>query len=166
MIHRTTCRLAAPALVVGLLFVASCGPRSDPRWSAVQTQKGPAVSKEAVPGGTLNKFFPKPEGDWDVVYTQEKTGFAQASLKKAGTEVALLAISDTVSDPAVADEYKEAKDKLDSYPLQAKGALGTAILVGDRFQVAVRTMPGGSFTEADRKDWLKKFDLTGLSSHQ
>jgi hypothetical protein len=159
-------RLAAP-LAVLLALAAGCGPTYDTRFEGGLTHKGPAVSKEAVPGDKLNKHFPKAQGEWDVVYTQEKPGMSQAELKKGGKALAQLAIFDTVTDSSVADEYKDAKDKLDDkYPMIAKGKLGTAVLVGNRFQVQVRTLPGSDFEEAERKEWLKKFDLAGLATLQ
>jgi hypothetical protein len=149
------------------MLVAGCSPSGDTRFQGALTQRGPAVAKEAVPGSKLNKFFPKTEGEWDLVYTQEKHGMAQAELKKGGKAVAQLAIFDTVTDPKVAEEYKDAKEKLnDKHPMIAKGKLGTAVLVGDRFQVQIRTLPGSDFEEADRKEWLSKFDLVGLSTLQ
>ena len=167
MIRNRTGRVGAPLIVLALL-VAGCGPTGgETRFSAALTHKGPAVAKEAVAGGKLNRFFPKTEGEWDLVYTQEKHGMAQADLKKGGKAVAQLAIFDTVSNPEVAEEYQDAKDKLDGkYPLLAKGKLGTGILVGERFQVQVRTLPGSNFAEADRKEWLQKFDLAGLATLQ
>jgi hypothetical protein len=102
---------------------------------------------------------------WDVVYTQEKQGQSQAELKKGGVAFAQLAIFDTVSDEKVAEDYKDAAEKLDGkYPMIAKGKMGTGVLVGDRFQVQVRTLPGNDFSEADRKAWLSKFDLAGLAT--
>ena len=169
MIRTRTGRLEAPLTVLALaLLTAGCGPPAgESRFKAALTQKGPAVAKEAVPGDKLNKFFPKTEGEWDLVYTQEKQGMAQAELKKGGQAVAQLAIFDTVTDAKVADGYREAKEKLaDKYPLIAKGKLGTAVLVGDRYQVQVRTLPGSDFAEADRKEWLLKFDLAGLATLQ
>jgi hypothetical protein len=149
------------------LLVAGCGPGGDTRFREAQTQKGPAVAKEAVSGDKLNKFFPKADGDWDLVYTQEKQGMSQAELKKGGKAVAQLAIFDTLTDAKVADEYHDAKEKLaDKYPLIGKGKMGTAVLVGDRYQVQVRSLPGADFEEADRKDWLHKFDLAGLATLQ
>jgi hypothetical protein len=149
------------------MFVAGCSPSGDTRFKEALTQRGPAVSKEAVPGDKFNKFFPKTEGEWDLVYTMEKKGQAQAELKKGGKAVAQLAIFDTVSEPNVAEEYQDAKEKLnDKYPMIAKGKLGTAVLVGDRFQVQIRTLPGSNFEEAERKEWLGKFDLAGLATLQ
>jgi hypothetical protein len=167
MTHPRIGRLAAPQAVLLALVVAGCGPNYDTRFQGALTQKGPAVSKEAVSGDKLNKHFPKVEGDWDLVYTQEKQGMSQAELKKGGKPVAQLAIFDTVTDATVKDDYKDAKEKLDDkYPMIAKGKLGTAILVGDRFQVQVRTLPGSDFEEAQRKEWLQKFDLAGLATVQ
>jgi hypothetical protein len=167
MTHPRTERLAAPLVALVAFVVTACGPSYDTRFEGGLTQKGPAVSKEAVPGDKLNKHFPKVEGEWDLVYTQEKQGMSQAELKKGGKALASLAIFDTVTDATVKDDYKDAKDKLDDkYPMIAKGKLGTAILVGDRFQVQVRTLPGADFEEAERKEWLKKFDLAGLATLQ
>jgi hypothetical protein len=149
-----------------LLVAAGCYRVEDTRWTAAQKQTGPAVAKEAVPGSKLNKFFPKAEGEWDVVFQQEKQGTSTAKLTKGGKDLATLAIMDTVSDTSVAEGYKEATDKLDNHPMLAKGNLGTAVLVGDRYQVTVRTAPGASFSEADRKEWIKKFDLAGLATLQ
>jgi hypothetical protein len=149
------------------MLVAGCSPSGDTRFQGALTQRGPAVAKEAVPGDKFNKHFPKTEGEWDLVYTMEKQGMAQAELKKGGKTVAQLSIFDTFSKPEVAEEYKDAKEKLnDKYPMLAKGKLGTAVLVGDRFQVQVRTEPGSNFEEAERKEWLGKFDLAGLATLQ
>jgi hypothetical protein len=137
----------------GALFVAGCYRIEDTRWTAAQKQTGPAVAKEAVAGSKLNKFFPKAEGEWDVVFRQEKQGVSEAALTKGGKDMATLAIFDTVSDASVADEYKEAKDKLDAHPMLAKGNLGTAILVADRYQVTVRTVVGA---------WLQRGGPQGL----
>ena len=167
MIRTMTGKGAPLAALTLALLAAGCGPGGDTRFQAAQTQKGPAVAKEAVPGDKLNKFFPKAEGEWDLVYTQEKQGMSQAELKKGGKAVALLAIFDTVTDSKVADEYQDAKEKLDDkYPIIGKGKLGTAVLVGDRYQVQVRTLPGADFEEAERKEWLHKFDLAGLATLQ
>jgi hypothetical protein len=76
------------------------------------------------------------------------------------------AIFDTVSDATVAEDFKDAADKFDGHPIVAKGNLGTAILVADRYQVTVRSAPGVAFSEDDRKEWLKKFDLAGLATLQ
>lgn len=152
--------------VLAVVLLAGCFRAEDPRWTAAQKDTRPVVAKEAVAGGKLNKFFPKVEGEWDLVYTQEKQGTSIATLKKGGKDMATLAIVDTVSDPSLAEEYKEATEKLDAHPMLAKGSLGTAILVADRFQVTARTAVGSGFSEADRKEWLKKFDLAGLATLQ
>jgi hypothetical protein len=163
-------RVRHGTLVLLFLMVAllGCQPsQRDTRFDEATAKTGPAVVKEAVPGDKLNAYFPKDEGDWDVVYTQEKQGQSQAELKKSGKAVATLAIFDTLSNKEAADEFKDAKDKFNNkYPMVAKGKLGTAILVGDRFQVQVRTAPGADFSEDDRKTWLGKFQLGGLETLQ
>jgi hypothetical protein len=165
-------RPAIRRLLVGALFlplvalVVACGGGNpaDTRWATAQQQSRtkPAVAKEALAGKEFNKFFPKAESPWDRTYKQEKQGTAIASLKKDGKEVATLTVFDTVSDPDVAKDYKDSTEALAGCPLVAKGAKGTAVLVANRFQVMVRSMDN-SFTEDDRKDWLKKFDLEGIA---
>jgi hypothetical protein len=159
----------ARRLVPGVLFlplvalVVACGGNpADTRWASAQRETKPAVSKEALPGSAFNKFFPKAEAPWDLTYKQEKQGTAIASLKKDGKEVATLTVFDTVSEPDVAEKYKEATQALAGCPLVAIGAKGTAVLVANRFQVQVRSTDS-SFTEDDRKEWLKRFDLDGLA---
>jgi hypothetical protein len=95
------------------------------------------------------------------VYTQEKKGFAEAKLKKAGQEVAQLAISDTRSIAGAAAKYSNATEKIGGYPAVMVGNSQTSILVGN-YQVKVLSR-NPSFTAADRAAWLTKFDLNGLS---
>jgi hypothetical protein len=156
-------------LVLGALFlpfaalVVACGGNpADTRWASAQRETKPAVAKEALAGSAFNKFFPKAAAPWDLTYKQEKQGTAIASLKKDGKEVATLTVFDTVSEPDAAKDYKESTQALAGYPLVAKGAKGTAVLVANRFQVQVRSTDN-SFTEDDRKDWIKRFDLDGLA---
>jgi hypothetical protein len=163
--------LAIRRLLVGLLLlplvamVVACGGNpADTRWATAQQQSRnqPAVAKEALAGKEFNKFFPKAESPWDRTFKQEKQGTAIASLKKDGKEVATLTVFDTVSDPDVAKDYKESTEALAGCPLLAKGSKATAVLVANRFQVKVLSTDN-SFTEDDRKEWLKKFDLDGIA---
>jgi hypothetical protein len=164
--HPATRHLALPLLLLPLvlLFVACGGNPAETRWATAQqeSRNKPAVAKEALPGKEFNKFFPKAESPWDLTYKQEKPGTAIASLKKDGKEVATLTVFDTISEPDVAKDYKESTQALTGYPLVAKGAKGSAVLVANRFQVQVRSMDN-SFGEDDRKEWLKKFDLDGIA---
>ena len=159
-------RILFPFLLLLPLLLLACGKKEPTRWDAVQkettTNKTPAVSKDAEAGGSFNKFFPKGGGDFDIVFKQEKKGFAQASLKKSGKDVATLAVSDTTSTPDTAAKYKTATDKIGSYPAVANGSMGTSILVSDRFQVQIRST-GPTFSKSDREEWIQKFDLDGLS---
>ena len=156
-------RLALIALLMFPLLTAGC--RQEPtRWDEAEqrSKNKPAVSKDAVDGSAFNKFFPKVEPPFDVVYKQEKKGTAIASLKKDGKEVATLTVFDTVSNPDATAEYKETTAALAGYPVVAKGMKGTALLVARRFQVQVRSTDP-AFDEDTRKAWLKKFDLDGLA---
>lgn len=141
-------------LIAIMPLTMSCRPIVNP---------GTNVMVEPRAGGDFNKFFPKDEGDYNVLYTQEKEGFAQAKLNLKGVEVATLAVSDTVISVDALDKFKGSTEKIGGYPAAAVGALGTAILVADRFQVQVRSKDA-SFTADDRKAWIEKFDLAGLAA--
>ena len=43
-----------------------------------------------------------------------------------------------------------------------KGSNSTAVLVGDRYQVSIRSS-NNDFGIEERKEWLSKFDLNSLS---
>jgi len=156
-------------MLVLLPMVVVAGCRQEPsRWDEVQQKtrrNAPAVAKEAVPGSVFNKMFPKSDGDFDVVYSQEKAGFAQAKLVKKGEDVATLSIFDTVSNPEAAAKYKDTQDTFESYPVIEIGNNGTGLLVGDRYQVQIRSTDA-NFSKFDREDWLKKFDLANLAKVQ
>ncbi len=158
-----------PGAFVLLTLMTLPGCQKEPtRWDEVQQEtrrNAPAVSKEALPGATFNKMFPKPEGDFDVVYTQEKPGFAQAKLVKKGQDVATLAIFDTVSNPEAAEKYKGTQETFEDYPIIEIGNNGTGLLVGGRYQIQIRSTDA-SFSKFDREDWLKKFDLANLAKLQ
>ncbi len=81
-------------------------------------------------------------------------------------KLADMSITDTVSTPDTVKEFDGATDKLDGkYPLRAEGKKGTAILVAGRYQVKIRNDGEAEFqlSEDARKEWIKKFDLDGLS---
>ncbi len=156
-------------MLVLMLLTALPGCYQQPtRWDEVQKETRrnvPAVSKEAVPGATFNKLFPKPEGDFDVVYTQEKQGFAQAKLVKKGEDIATLSIFDTTSNPEAAEKYKDEQGTFEGFPIMDIGEKGTSLLVGNRYQVTIRSIDA-NFSKFDREDWLKKFDLANLAKLQ
>jgi hypothetical protein len=159
--------LLVPLLLLLMIgFVACGGQAKEPsRWDTAQEQSTgnqPATSEEAVAGSTFNALFPSPEGDFDLVFTQEKVGFAEAKLTEGGTDMALLSISDTVNNPQAVEKYQSSCETLAGYPLASSGSKGTAILVADRFQVQVRSLDN-SFDETDRKEWLQQFDLSTLA---
>lgn len=161
--------LVALSLMVALLFTftACTSTQKETRWDKAQEQSEnqPATSDESVSGGSFNTFFPAAEAGFDLTFTQEKTGFAEARLSKDGTDVALLSISDTVNNPDAAEKYKESTEVLAGFPVADIGSQGTGILVADRYQVQVRSTDS-SFSRFDREDWLQKFDLDGLAALQ
>lgn len=157
----------APILLSVLLLVTGCAPKAPGRFDQAQkesTQRGaqPAVSKTAEQGSSFNKFFPKSGDGYDRVFSQEKKGFAEAKLKQGGKDVAMLAISDTTSMPAAATKFKSSTSKISGYPALEIGTTQTALLVADRYQVKVLSRDP-SFSQADRQEWIQKFDLNGLS---
>lgn len=156
--------LCGAALSVSLLGGCGCGPRNDSaRWDEArqETRGEKAVAPTAAAGAKLNDFFPKAESPYGFTFKQEKQGFVMGQLSKSGKDVATFSISDTRSEPAAKEKFAKASTAVGGYPSAASGSQGTAILVGDRFQVQVRTLPGG-LTEDERKSWIEKFDLAGL----
>ena len=149
-----------------LLLITSCAQQPPSRFEGAQqasTSKGAtAVVKESESGSSFNRYFPGDGGGYKRIYTQEKKGFAQAKLTKDGKEVAILSISDTLNNPSAKDKFKESTEQIGGYPAINQGSNSTALLVGDRFQVKVRSKDD-SFDDSDRRDWLSKFDLRGLS---
>ncbi|MCB0105886.1 MAG: hypothetical protein KDE53_08250 [Caldilineaceae bacterium] len=153
-------------LVFGVLLLTSaCTPAEESRWTAVQeaTQGGRSTTKEALAGGDFNQFFPQDRDQFDVVYTQEKQGFAEALLRADDQDAATLSVFDTVSNPAAAEKYTASSESIEGYPAIAIGDNGTAILVADRFQVQVRS-ESAEFSADDRTAWLAAFDLAGLAA--
>jgi hypothetical protein len=148
-------------------LASACAPVEKSPYDAAQatTTGQRATAKEAMAGGEFNKFFPKSNDTYSVVYTQEKIGFAEAVLKSKTEDVATLSIFDTVSNPDAAAKYKDSTTKVSGYPSTNIGNNGTSILVADRFQVQVRTK-AASFTAKDRETWLAAFDLAGLAKLQ
>ncbi len=151
-----------------LLFLAGCGQKPPDRWEAAQkasTQKGKAVSSEAVAGSAFNRFFPQVESPWDIVFKQEKTGFAQASLQENGREMAVLSVSDTRNNPEAVEKFKDAPQSFAGMPMTKVGDQATALLVNDRFQVQIRSMDP-AFGPKEREAWLTKFNLQAIGRIQ
>ncbi|MEL6495558.1 MAG: hypothetical protein AAFQ41_10620 [Cyanobacteria bacterium J06623_7] len=157
--------LVAFVLSSCLLFT-SCAQPAPSRFDDAQqqsTSKGAtAVVDSSQSGSAFNRYFPDANSEYDRVYSQEKQGFAQAKLKKDGAEIAILSISDTVNNPNAASKFADSTTKINGYPAISQGKSGTAVLVGDRYQVKIRSKDA-SFSAGDREQWLGRFDLRGLS---
>ncbi|QSJ14781.1 hypothetical protein JYQ62_23160 [Nostoc sp. UHCC 0702] len=159
-------RILAGLLLSVLLLTTACTPKEPGRFDQVQKEStqqksGQAVAKNATQGGEFNKFFPSADGGFQRVYTQEKKGFAEAKLKKAGKDVALLSISDTTSTPTAAAKFSNSTKKIGGYPAVEVGNTQTAILVG-KYQVKALSRDP-SFTASDRAAWIEKFNLADLA---
>ncbi len=149
-----------------LFFSAGCASKAISPYAQVQketTQRNApkAVAKTATQGSEFNKFFPDASNGYERVYTQEKKGFAEAKLKKNGTDVAMLSISDTTSLPTAAAKYAQSTTNIQGFPAVQVGTTQTGVLVG-HYQVKVLSR-NPSFTVSDREAWIQKFDLRGLS---
>lgn len=143
------------SLLAGL-FLTACQPIDPSRWEeAQQATEGQEIvaEGEVIAGGEFNRFFPEVSDPFDVVFLQEKAGFAEAALEFEGEEVATLAVSDTANNPSARDKFAESNDTLEGYPLAAVGNNGTALLVAERFQVQVRSK-AADFAAEDREAWL------------
>ena len=148
------------------LLLTSCAQEAPSRFDGAQqesTNKGAtAVVDNSQTGGTFNRYFPDSGSGYERVYSQEKKGFAQAKLKRDGKEVAILSISDVLNNPSTVNKFQDSTSKIKGFPAISQGKTGTAILVGDRYQVKIRSK-NNAFTESDRRKWLNKFNLRGLS---
>jgi hypothetical protein len=154
-------------LVLGLLlWVNGCAAAPSKYDQVQQDTTGfgtpSAVDRKAEQGGTFNQFFPDSQGDYQVIPYQEKKGFAEYKLQRGDQTLAMLSISDTTSLPAAADKYNDATDTIAGFPAVNQGTTATGLLVNGRYQVKVLSRDA-SFTQADRVDWLQKFDLQGLA---
>lgn len=168
MIFHNARRVLTALMLSMLLLVTACATTATPsrfdqaQQESSQQRSGQAVAKDATQGSNFNKFFPGTQAGFERVYTQEKKGFAEAKLKKGGKDVAMLAISDTVSTPRAAAKFQNSTKQIGGYPAIEVGKTQTAVLVGDRYQVKVLSRDP-SFTASDREAWLKKFNLNALA---
>jgi hypothetical protein len=156
-------RRLSTALLVAIALVAGC--RKEPsRWDKAAATP-PAKIQPAVPeqeGSAFNKAFPADgvEG-YKRVFTQEKTGFAEAKLQKDGKEVATLAIADVGADAAATAKFSKSTEALAGHPLVTVGKNQSALLVKGRYQVKVSSPTLGAEV---RKQLLGTFNLAALSA--
>ena len=157
--------LVVVVVLVGWVLWRTLGVKEQP--AAKTEQVAPAAThpvhrEEVAAGAKLDSVFPSSDGEHKLTFTQEKPGFAEAALSKGGTKVATLTVSDTEATPSARDKFKASTKKIGEFPAAANGTLGTALLVGNRYQAQVRSLTP-AFTEADREVWLKKFKLEKLA---
>jgi hypothetical protein len=158
-------RLVRTVVAAGFLVLAAGCKKEPSRWdqaaASAKTAAAEAPSVAKTDGSKLNAFFPKDgEGGYSRVFTQEKTGFVEAQLKKDGALIATLAISDTTGDEAAKKKFDGASDKVGAAPLVTVGKNQSAALVG-RYQVKVSSP---TLDPAARKAILETFDLRGLTA--
>lgn len=161
VIQGVRCIVGAAALA---LLMAGCQEQPS-RWGAAQEAtegQTTSVAEQAIDGSVFNQFFPRQGEGFDIVFKQEKSGFAQASLQEGGKELAVFSIFDTVSNPDAKAKYDASMERIAGFPVVTDEDKSLSALVGGRFQVQVRSSDPG-FGESDREAWLQKFDLTGIS---
>jgi hypothetical protein len=122
-------------------------------------------TSQVVNGSAFNRLFPTPETGQQLVFTQEKRGFAEARLKQGDAVLGLLAISDTTTAPAARGKFDAAREQLAGWPLVEQGSQASALLVADRFQVKVIGQ-GSGLDAGKRHELLGAFDLQGLAALQ
>ncbi|QQE67148.1 hypothetical protein GFS31_38600 [Leptolyngbya sp. BL0902] len=154
-------------LALGLLLMVNACASAPSRYDQVQQDTTgfgapSAVDRGAEQGSTFNQFFPNSQGDYQVIPYQEKKGFAEYKLQRGDQTLAMLSISDTISLPAAAEKYNDATDTVAGFPAMNQGSTGTGLLVNGRYQVKVLSRDA-AFTEANRVEWLQRFDLQGLA---
>ncbi|MGD1907355.1 MAG: hypothetical protein ACFB0C_15405 [Leptolyngbyaceae cyanobacterium] len=156
-----------------LMLISACRASAPSRWDTAQeappaveapaSDTATATDTEVLPGSSFNTFFPAEGDGYERIYTQEKSGFAEAKLKQDGAELAMLSVSDTASNPAATTKYQSSDRTIAGYPAKDIGSTATGILVGDRLQVKVLSR-SDDFDVSDREAWLEKFDLAGLEA--
>lgn len=130
--------------------------------TTAQAAAATAVAK-MVDGEKLKPFFPAVgmDGTTDKAERPPKEGMMEIAYKKGKDDVAVIVITDTVGEPRVKDDYAGSKETAGGFPLKTSGYFKSAILVGDRYQVQITSQR----LKADqRKVWLEKMDLKGLSA--
>jgi len=167
------------AALVAVAIAGCCGgdkkkEDTTSRWdNPSKSATAPAASAPAKPGtpgstepkplegSAFNKFFPADGTDGTKrVFTQEKTGYAEAKYQKDGKDLVTLSVSDTANNPDARSKFSTATDKLDGHPLMTVGKNQSTILVKDKLQVKASSMT----LDADaRKTWISKFNLSGLA---
>ncbi len=160
MISKRLPKIFVASILALFLLLSGCTATTSAPPTADQVSQ--PVAAQPVSGGEFNKFFPKGKGDYKVTFRQEKTGFAQAQLSQGGTDLALLSINDIANNPSAANKFNNSSQRIAGYPAVNQGKNTTAILVGDRYQVKVKSN-SDSFTSSDREQWLQQFNLTGLA---
>jgi hypothetical protein len=157
-------KIVLSVMLALLLLTSACGASEPTRWDNAQqestSQKPNDAGQKQTKGGEFNKLFPQVSGEYNLVYSQEKKGFAQAKLKQGGQDVATLSITDTLDTPDTAKSFESSTKQISGYPAKEQGKTMTSVLVGGRYQVKVRST---SLSPSDREKWISQFNLSGLS---
>lgn len=115
ILSKNSRKIVLSVMLTLLLLVGACAETKTTKWDTAQkestTQPRNQAVKKQVKGGEFNKFFPKPSGEYSLVYEQEKKGAAIADLKKGGQSVAKLSITDTIDTPDAVKKFASSTKK-------------------------------------------------------
>ncbi|MCC6645432.1 MAG: hypothetical protein IT374_07675 [Polyangiaceae bacterium] len=156
----------SPLLALSLVCLGCRDRASEPsRWDKkveeVKQAGGAATSSQAATAGSaLNRYFPPDGAAGKRVFTQEKSGYAEAKLQRDGKDTATLSIADLSTNPDAKKKYEGAPDEVAGFPLTTLGTTTSSVLVKGRYQVRVSSP---SLDAAARKEMLGRFDLAGLA---
>ncbi len=95
-----------------------------------QSTEVTSAAGQPVPGSSFNRLFPSASGGYSLVYTQEKEGFAEAKLQQGSQDMAMLSISDTVTNPSAVQKFQQSNTRVAGYPSSSLTPNDTAILSG------------------------------------
>jgi len=157
-----------------ILFVATLLLAGYQYWQIKKRPEAIPAAKESSPiavpqhpaisSATLNRAFPSVgDAGYRLAYTKEKDGFSQADLSQDGKKIAMLTVSDTDTNPSARNKFKASAKKIAGFPAASLGGYETAVLVGGRYQVQVRSV-APNFTAGDREAWLARFKLAELAA--
>lgn len=159
--------LAAIAIVGG--FTLACSGAVEPtQWDDVaeQIEEGAAAEPigAIVDGSAFNAMLPDDGHDGTSrVFTQEKSGYAEAEYKRDGKTLVTVSISDTRDNPSAREKFAGAAEQVAGYPAVEKGSNASMVLVADRFQVRASSP---DLSHADRLAWLGAAHISQLATLQ
>ncbi len=157
-------------LLIALAMLASACQKDDKTDGTASAAANKARTADETSGlgaarrgdaATLTRYFPPAGTDGaEQSVTAERDGYAEARLRREGKELATLTIEDLGGNGNARAKFQGASERVNGFPVTSVGD-ETTLLVKDRYQVRVTS---SALRHDDRKVWLGKFDLYGLST--